>query len=372
MFDSTASHVLRAEKRKHTDWSVLRQTLAEHGGLIIIVGAAPGGRPPAQDTIPVTIIEQTSDIIRRSLFGISFPGMTWDELIAATNYVAAKATKDGVWRVTYDDTISLTNEEAIGRQPERFKTLRPEHHPKPNEYKLISISPYKVHQRLTESMVAGRILLAAGAAHLCNPFGGLGHTGGIVDVDGLFECSSGINHGKENEKTLHGVYGKASINFDEVLASDEFLKRYEEAESDQENLKELTKVYSQDAQTLSYDFTKHYNPEMAWTLVSGGLSWHRQDSATNAERSKGGPGQMIRVMNCRYVEFLGAYQRYSFGTPDDKFSSEHRRVATSSGRKEKSDRKNVGTRASEWPGCLLYDSSQLCPSQGTRDNKRVS
>ncbi|GKT76058.1 LOW QUALITY PROTEIN: FAD binding domain-containing protein [Colletotrichum tofieldiae] len=170
-------------------------------------------------------------------------------------YVAAKATKDGVWRVTYDDTISLTNEEAIGRQPERFKTLRPEHHPKPNEYKLISISPYKVHQRLTESMVAGRILLAAGAAHLCNPLcvplhdagdrhdsGGLGHTGGIVDVDGLFECSSGINHGKENEKTLHGVYGKASINFDEVLASDEFLKRYEEAESDQENLKELTKV----------------------------------------------------------------------------------------------------------------------------------
>ncbi|KZL81389.1 fad binding domain-containing protein, partial [Colletotrichum incanum] len=164
-----------------------------------------------------------NSIVRRSLFGTLFPGMIWDEQIAATNayfgfdqfgytdsnfildpedwFMTAKTTKDGVWRVPYGDATSLKNEQIIGRQPERFKTLSPGH-PKPNEYKLISISPYKVHQRLAESMVAGRILFAADTAHLYNPFGGLGLTGGIVDVDSLFECSSGIRHGKANETIL--------------------------------------------------------------------------------------------------------------------------------------------------------------------------
>ncbi|KZL81390.1 fad binding domain-containing protein [Colletotrichum incanum] len=153
--------------------------------------------------------------------------------------------------------------------------------------------------------------------------------------------------------------GMFAIHSDEVLASVDFLKRCKEAESDQEKLKELTKVNSPSA-PKHWAMTSQSTAflEMAWIIVSGGLNWHRQDSSTTVEQFNGDPSRKIRT--------------YSIGTPDEKFSSKHRCVATSSAEKEKSARKNVRTRASEWSGCLLYDSSQLCPSQGTRDNKRVS
>lgn len=43
---------------------------------------------------------------------------------------------------------------------------------------------------------------AADAAHLCNPFGGLGLTGGIVDVGGLSQCLIGIAQGKTTDSIL--------------------------------------------------------------------------------------------------------------------------------------------------------------------------
>ncbi|KAI8262058.1 Lipase 1 [Colletotrichum sp. SAR11_239] len=238
-----------------------------------------------------------NSIVRRRLFGdTNFPGKTWDEQIVATNvyydfdqfgytdsnfildaedwFMAAKITKDGLWRVTYGDVSGLSTEEVIARQPERFRKILPGQ-PEPNQYKLVSIGPYKVHQRCAEKMRVGRFLLAADAAHLCNPFGGLGLTGGIVDIGGLYECLSGVLTGKADESILD-VYDDvrrqkyreiidpvSSDNFrrmfavpgDKVLETDEFLRLCKEAESDQEKAREMTKG----AQTLGYDFTQHYN-----------------------------------------------------------------------------------------------------------------
>lgn len=83
-------------------------------------------------------------------------------------YMAAKITKDGMWRVTYGEIPGLTQQELVARQPEKFKVMLPGH-PGPGDYKLANISPYKVHQRLAKKMRVGRFLLAADAAHLCNP-----------------------------------------------------------------------------------------------------------------------------------------------------------------------------------------------------------
>lgn len=66
----------------------------------------------------------------------------------------------------------------------------------------MSISPYRIHQRLAKSMRVGRFLLAADAAHLCNPFGGLGLTGGIIDVGNLFDCLRGLYENKSDESIL--------------------------------------------------------------------------------------------------------------------------------------------------------------------------
>lgn len=83
-------------------------------------------------------------------------------------YMAAKITNDGMWRVTYGDIPGLTDEEYIKRQPMRFEQMLPGS-PKPGDYKLVNIGPYKMHQRLAPKLRVGRILLAADAAHLCNP-----------------------------------------------------------------------------------------------------------------------------------------------------------------------------------------------------------
>lgn len=146
--------------------------------------------------------------VRRSLFGDwEFPGKTWNEQIVATNvslspdpenhplltdnltyydfdkfkwkdanfivdpehwFMAARISKDGLWRITYGEKPGFTMDELRERLPGKFKAMLPGH-PEPNEYKVANFAPYKVHQRLAKSMRVGRFLLAADAAHLCNP-----------------------------------------------------------------------------------------------------------------------------------------------------------------------------------------------------------
>lgn len=66
----------------------------------------------------------------------------------------------------------------------------------------MSISPYKVHQRRANQFRKGRFVLAGDAAHICNPFGGLGLTGGIVDAGNLSDALIGVIQGLADESIL--------------------------------------------------------------------------------------------------------------------------------------------------------------------------
>ncbi|KAH0134562.1 FAD/NAD(P)-binding domain-containing protein, partial [Aureobasidium melanogenum] len=155
-----------------------------------------------------------NSIVRKSLFGEEFPGFTWNQKqIVATNtyydfrkfgyhdanfiidrdhlYMAAIIDDKGLWRVTYGEEPGLTREQLLERQPKKFETILPGH-PKPDDYEMVNFSPYRMHQRVAEKFRVGRVMLAADAAHLCNPFGGLGITGGFVDVGCLYDCLYGI------------------------------------------------------------------------------------------------------------------------------------------------------------------------------------
>ncbi|KAG9586560.1 FAD/NAD(P)-binding domain-containing protein, partial [Aureobasidium melanogenum] len=155
-----------------------------------------------------------NSIVRKSLFGEEFPGFTWNQKqIVATNtyydfrkfgyhdanfiidrdhlYMAAIIDDKGLWRVTYGEEPGLTREQLLERQPKKFETILPGN-PKPDDYKMVNFSPYRMHQRVAEKFRVGRVMLAADAAHLCNPFGGLGITGGFVDVGCLYDCLYGI------------------------------------------------------------------------------------------------------------------------------------------------------------------------------------
>ncbi|RDL31769.1 uncharacterized protein BP5553_09171 [Venustampulla echinocandica] len=170
--------------------------------------------------------------VRRALFGDSFPGETLQQQIIATNvyydfskfdywdsqfivhpenwYMAARITADGMWRVTYGDKWGLSTEEYLKRQPQRYEEILPGS-PKPGDYKLVGASPYKLHQRCAESMRVGRFLLAADAGHLCNPFGGMGLTGGFADITSLYDCLIAMHNGLTDDSILD-KYSEVRIN----------------------------------------------------------------------------------------------------------------------------------------------------------------
>lgn len=80
--------------------------------------------------------------------------------------MAARISTDGLWRVTYGDIPGLSQEELIARQPAKFEAFMPGNPTKDSgAYRIASISPYKVHQRVVDKMRVGRLLLAADAAH---------------------------------------------------------------------------------------------------------------------------------------------------------------------------------------------------------------
>lgn len=155
-----------------------------------VVAETPAGKQKLAADLVIGC-DGANSIIRRSLFGTEFPGFTWEKhMVVATNcyydfaqfgwsdanfivdpqnyYMAAKIQRDGMWRVSYGEVPGLSREEYIARQPGKFEAMLPGN-PKPEDYVLTNISPYKVHQRLAPKMRVGRFVLAADAAHLCNP-----------------------------------------------------------------------------------------------------------------------------------------------------------------------------------------------------------
>lgn len=182
-------------------------------------------------------------------------------------------TADGLYRVTYGEETGLTREELVARQPWKYEIMLPGH-PKPGDYKVVNIAPYKMHQRCAPAFRVGRFLLAADAAHLCNPWGGLGITGGFVDIGGLYDCLAGIYDGKADESILD-LYSEKRIekyktvidpisqdNFRRVsgpdpetrLAKDPFLQQIKDVENDPEAMRKLMLGFM----AVRYDFTQHY------------------------------------------------------------------------------------------------------------------
>ncbi|KAL9114951.1 MAG: hypothetical protein Q9227_001194 [Pyrenula ochraceoflavens] len=225
--------------------------------------------------------------VRKSVLGErNFPGKTWDYQLVAANvrypfekfgyddmntiihpddcHIVARLTQDGLWRVSYQQPASMTLEDVIDNQPAHFEKILPGH-PKPGEYNLTNqVSPYKMHQRCAETFHVGRICLAADAAHLVNPWGGLGLTGGFADTIGLAECLVGIAREKADMSILDrydaerraiyhnfinpissGNFHRATTaNTDKLLENDPFLSMCAAARTDAKVEEKLQKLFS--------------------------------------------------------------------------------------------------------------------------------
>ena len=65
-----------------------------------------------------------------------------------------------------------------------------------------AVAPYRVHDRCAERFRIGRVLLAGDAAHLVNPIGGLGLTGGLLDAVSLGDALIAVIAGRRRDDIL--------------------------------------------------------------------------------------------------------------------------------------------------------------------------
>jgi 3-(3-hydroxy-phenyl)propionate hydroxylase len=100
-----------------------------------------------------------------------------------------------LWRVLLPTDPALS--EAEMKAPERIEARLQAVCPKDGPYPVTHATAYRLHERVAESYVAGRVLLAGDAAHLNNPLGGMGMNGGIHDAFNLAEKLAAVWHGAD-------------------------------------------------------------------------------------------------------------------------------------------------------------------------------
>jgi hypothetical protein len=121
--------------------------------------------------------------------------------------------------------------------------------------------------------------LGAEIVAVCNPFGGLGLTGGLVDIEGLYECLIGVYEGKADESILDkyseirrqryqtivdpvstdNIKRLYTQDPEKALENDSFLKMLNDIKDDHKAQIE----FMRGPMALMYDFTQHYKTKEA-------------------------------------------------------------------------------------------------------------
>lgn len=157
----------------------------------------------------------------RHLLGLPFEGHTWPERFVATNLyydfekygfepanmladavnwaVVARLGIEDMWRVTYAENADIDDAEAIRRIPQHYAAILPD---PAARFEIIAASPYRVHERCAPTFRVGRVLLAGDAAHACNPCGGMGLTGGVIDANALIDVLTAVIRGRARDSVL--------------------------------------------------------------------------------------------------------------------------------------------------------------------------
>lgn len=257
---------------------ILRHLLRRHGAAVRW-GHRVTGVVPADAGVTVTVdaggeekqfsarwlvgADGASSAVRQSL-GLAFDGITWPEWFVATNvtfdfeaygYAKTNFILDPVhwavipiindrklWRVTYGEPGSVPREQLRERVAAKYAALFPDG----TGVEPVEFSPYRVHDRCAERFRVGRVLLAGDAAHVNNPIGGLGLTGGLLDAAALGEALAAVLQGSAPEAILDHYAAERRRVFLEVVspAARENKRRLMESDpkrrrADQERLRRL-------------------------------------------------------------------------------------------------------------------------------------
>jgi 2-polyprenyl-6-methoxyphenol hydroxylase-like FAD-dependent oxidoreductase len=202
--------------------------------------------------------------VRRAL-GSKLEGVTYPEWFVATNVrfdfrahgygqsnvvldsehwaIIPVIDKTGLWRCTYREEGELTEAQVRALVPDRYALFAPGL----SDTKPAAVNPYRVHDRCAETFRVGRVLLAGDAAHLVNPIGGLGLTGGLLDAFPLSEALIAVIEGRQSDSILDAWAAERRRVFLEVTAptAKENRRRVSESDpdkkrADRERLRNLT------------------------------------------------------------------------------------------------------------------------------------
>lgn len=190
----------------------------DHGTGVTVTVEGPSGAETIECDYVVGADGATS-FIRKEVLKLNFFGVTWPNRYIATNTridlaglgycnttmqlddvygaVICRIDDSALWRVTFMEDPSLPEDQITDRIHEKFKKHLPE-----IPYELVDFAPYRMHQRVTDRMRVGRILLVGDSSHVTNPTGGLGLTGGMFDAFALVEALNRVVHDGAGEEML--------------------------------------------------------------------------------------------------------------------------------------------------------------------------
>lgn len=191
---------------------------SEHDSGVTVEVEGPNGMESLECDFLVGA-DGAGSMIRKDILKLNFFGMTWPMRYIATNTridltsqgyddttmqlddkhgaVNCRIDDENLWRVTFMEDPSLPEEDI----PQRIADMFVDHIPD-IPYELVAFAPYRMHQRVTDKMRVGRILLVGDAAHVTNPTGGLGLTGGMFDAFALAEALNRVIHDGADHEVL--------------------------------------------------------------------------------------------------------------------------------------------------------------------------
>ncbi|MEI4487775.1 FAD-dependent monooxygenase [Frigidibacter sp. MR17.14] len=207
---------LQCEQWKMSD--MLREDFAGTGGIDMRYGHSVTGFTQDEDGVTVLFTDPAGEPgevrgryliaadgahspIRKQL-GVKFDGQTIPEIFLSisTSFDFAAVIPDlapiayvsdpdewqvllrtpTLWRVLLPTDARLSDDEI--KNPDTIERRLQAIQFNPDRYEILHCTAYRVHERVAEAYVHGRVFLAGDAAHLNNPLGGMGMNGGIHDA----------------------------------------------------------------------------------------------------------------------------------------------------------------------------------------------
>lgn len=143
-------------------------------------------------------------------------------LIGRISPAAPTETEPALWRVSYGAPLGMSEAKVRANVHEKLKAMLPDAVRGANdakEYEVVRIAPYKAQQLLASTLYKKRVCLIGDAAHLTNPYAGLGLASGIADAASLAEVLDQIlvGNAKDEEKLLNAWSGARRQKYFDVV-----------------------------------------------------------------------------------------------------------------------------------------------------------